>query len=121
MGAAFGDWDDVVDFLSGDIASCLEAAFADRMLGEIQRADSFPSPPVNFVRVRIAAVLVILAVRLRSVGIAVPAVGQVWAAGKGAGFLRLMGHKGHLLRVGTARKGLKAKKGCPYPYSFICF
>lgn len=93
MGAAFGDWLDVVDFLGWNIAPGLEAPLAQRVLREIQSTNGFPAPSVDFVRVGVAAVLVILAVCLRSVNFAVPAVGQVRAAGEGAGFLRLVGHK----------------------------
>jgi hypothetical protein len=64
MGAAFCDWNDVMDFLGGDIAPGLEALLAERVLREIQGADSFPAPSVDLVRVGVAAVLVILAVCL---------------------------------------------------------
>lgn len=93
MGAAFGDWNDVMDFLGGNIPPGLEALLAERVLRKVQGANGFPAPSVDLVRVGVAAVLVILAVCLRSVDFAVPAVGQVRAAGEGAGFLWLVGHR----------------------------
>jgi hypothetical protein len=87
MGAAVGNGNDVMDFFGGDIAPSFKTALAERMFGEIQGADDFPTPPIDLIGIRITAVPVVLAVGLRSVDFAVPAVGQVWAAGDGTGFL----------------------------------
>jgi hypothetical protein len=92
MCAAVGDRLDMMDFLGWNVPTVSKAALAKRMLLDVQVTDGMPTSTVNFVRVRAAAVLVVLTVRLRSMDFAVPVVGQVRTAGVSAGLLGFIGH-----------------------------
>ena len=92
MCAAIGDRLDMMDFFGRNVPTVSKAVLAKRMLLDVQVADGMPAPTVSFVGFRAAAVLVVLTVRLRSVGFTVPAVGQVRTAGISAGLLGFVGH-----------------------------
>ena len=92
MCAAIGDRLDMMDFLGRNMPTVSKAVLAKRMLLDVQVADGMPAPTVSFVGFRAAAVLVVLTVRLRSMGFAVPAVSQVRTAGIRARLLGFVGH-----------------------------
>lgn len=92
MCAAIGDGFDMMDFLGRNVPTVSKTVLTKRMLLNVQVTDGVPAPTVSLVGVRTAAVLVVLAVCLRSVCFAISTVGQVRTAGIRAGLLGFIGH-----------------------------
>ena len=59
MGSAFGERDDVVDFLGGCQHVCLGALLTQRVYGDILVTDTFPCPAIAFACGGIALVLLV--------------------------------------------------------------
>ena len=92
VGSSVFEWEDVVDFFDGCVASLLEAVFTQRVLGDVGGADLAPASAVAFGDGRVALVALVVAVVLSLMLAAEPVKGEGWAAGLRAWRCWLLGH-----------------------------
>jgi hypothetical protein len=92
VSAAFGNGQNVVNFLHRSQPTFLETLFTQRMLCGVAVADAFPCSAVLAVDIGTALVFVVLAAFLRAVLLTELSVTEVGAAGMRAGSEWSLGH-----------------------------
>ena len=97
MSAAFGNGQDVVNFLHRGQPAFLEAHLTEGMLRRIAVTDAFPRSAVLTVDVGAALIFVIFAALLHTVLLTELSVTEVGTAGVRAGAQRFSGHRSRLL------------------------
>jgi len=97
VGAAFADGKDVVNLFDCDVLAILQAALTERVLVNVSISDPFPCAAVGAVHIGVALVLIVLLPGLLPMHFTILLVGQVRAAGVGAGAFGFHWHGSVLL------------------------
>ena len=97
VGAAFGNGQDVVNFLHRGQPAFLEAHLTEGMLRRISVPDAFPRSAVLAVDVGTSLIFIIFAALLYTVLLTELSITEIGTAGVRAGAQRFSGHRSRLL------------------------